>query len=365
VPLARIATATALVVGSSVTALGCTGIRLIAADGSVVYGRTMEWGAFDLNSQVAIIPRGYSFTGQTPEGINGKTWTVEYGVVALDMLGHDWFADGMNEAGLAVGLFYHPGFAEYPKYEPAEASDTIGAPDVVAYLLTQFATIDEVKAAMEDIRVTGVTEALVGVPDPAHWMVTERSGKSIVIEFAGGEVRFFDNPLGVITNAPNYDWHMTNLRNYLNLSPVSLPTRSIAEMNFAPLGAGSGMIGLPGDNTPPSRFIRAVAWTQTARPTPSSSETVYEALRILDNFNLPLGGAEGSDASTDTAGMRSSTIWTTVWDLGDKVLYFHTQHNRRLRKVSLSGVEFSGDAILHIPLDREKTQDVEDLTPGG
>lgn len=364
-PLVRIGMAAALLVNSAMSAFGCTGIRLIATDGSAVYGRTMEWGAFDLNSRVAIVPRNHEFTGQTPDGLNGKSWTARYGVVALDMLGHDWFADGMNEAGLAVGMFYHPGFAEYPEYDPAEAADTIGATDVVAYLLTQFSTIDAVKAAMEEIRVAGVTESLVGVADPAHWMVAEPSGRSIVIEYAGGAVRFFDNPLGVITNAPTYDWHMTNLRNYLNLSAVALPTRAIAEMNFAPLGAGSGMIGLPGDNTPPSRFVRAVAWTQTARPTPDSGETVYEALRILDNFNLPLGAAEGSEIAGDTGGMRSSTIWTTVWDLKEEVLYFHTQHNRRLREVRLGGVDFSGDEIQHIPLDREKSQDVEYLTPGG
>ncbi len=362
--LIAISLMTALIAGQTSTAMGCTGIRLIAEDGSTVYGRTMEWGTFDLNSRVAIIPREHSFTGLTPEGTNGLTWTAKYGVVALDMLEHDWFADGMNEAGLAVGLFYHPGFAEYPEYDAAEAENTIGAVDVVAYLLTQFATIDEVKAAMENVRVVGVLEPMIGVPDPAHWMVTDPSGQSIVIEYAGGEVRFFENPLGVITNSPTYDWHMTNLQNYLNLSAVALPTRRLDEMDFAPLGAGSGMIGLPGDNTPPSRFVRAVAWTQTARPTPTSSETIYEVLRILDNFNLPLGGAEGSDAGADTEGMRSSTIWTSAWDLENETLYFHTQHNRRLRKVSLDGVDFSGQEIRRIAFEKDKTQDIEDLTPG-
>ena len=108
----------------------------------------MEWGAFDLHSRVAIIPRGHAFRGLTPEGHNGATWTAKYGVVALDILGKDVFADGMNEAGLSVGLFYHPGFAEYPAYDPAEANNTITAVDVVAYILTQFATVDEAKIAM-------------------------------------------------------------------------------------------------------------------------------------------------------------------------------------------------------------------------
>ena len=90
------------------------------------------------------------------------------------------------------------------------------------------------------------------------------------------------------------------------------------------------MIGLPGDYTPPSRFVRAVAWTQTARPLEKSDEAIYELFRILDNFNVPIGAAEGSDSEeTNLKGMRSSTIWTTGWDLTQKVLYFHTQHNRR------------------------------------
>ena len=356
-----------LTVSQAAPGFACTGIRLVAADGTVVYGRTMEWGAFDLNSRVAIIPRGHAFNGLTPEGENGKTWEAKYGAVALDILEHDWFADGLNEAGLAVGLFYHPGFAEYPNYDPSQADGTISALDVSGYLLTQFATIEEVKAGLADVQVVGVLEEMIGIPDTSHWMVTEASGKSIVIEFADGEVQFFENRLGVITNAPTYDWHMTNLRNYLNLSAVALPTISLEEMDFAPLGAGSGMIGLPGDYTPPARFVRAVAWTQTARPTPTSSETVYEVLRILDNFNLPLGAAEGSGAAGNDIleGMRSSTIWTSVWDMENQTLYFHTQHNRRLRKVSLEGLDFGGEGIAHIPLDREKVQDIDDLTPGG
>ena len=172
------------------------------------------------------------------------------------------------------------------------------------------------------------------------------------------------NPLGVITNAPTFDWHMTNLRNYVNLSAIELPPVNLEGGAFGPLGAGSGMIGLPGDNTPPSRFVRAVAWTQTARPTPDSGETVYEALRILDNFNLPLGAAEAPEGyEAETEGMRSSTIWTSTYDLKNRVLYFHTQHNRRLRMVSLDGVDFSTDGIRHIPLDRDKVQDIDDLTP--
>lgn len=354
----------ALVIGQITAAEACTGIRLVAQDGSVTYGRTMEWGAFDLNSRVAIIPRGFEFTGTTPEGLNGKTWTTKFGVVAMDLIEKDYLADGMNEVGLSGGMFYHPGYATYPDYDPAQADNTITALDLLSFILTQYATVEEVKSGLSDLNVVGVVQEEIGIPVFAHWMITEASGKSVVIEYEDGEIRFFDNPLGVITNAPEFDWHMTNLRNYLNLSAVALPDKNLEDMDFSPLGGGSGMIGLPGDYTPPSRFVRAVAWSQTARPVPDSTEQVYEHFRILDNFNVPLGAAEGSDVAADLLkGMRSSTIWTAVWDQAEMAVYFHTQHSRRVRKVSMQGMDFSGDAIRHIPLDREKTQDILDLTP--
>jgi choloylglycine hydrolase len=356
-----------LLIGNFYTS-ACTGIRLIAKDGGVVYARTMEWGAFDLHSRVAIIPIGYKFTGLTPEGNNGKKFSVKHGIVALDLLGKDYIADGMNEKGLAVGLFYHPGYAKYPEYVKANTANCISAQDVSAYILSQFSNIKEVKEGMQGITVVGVVEKAIGIVVDAHWMVTDNSGTSIVIEFTEGKLKIHDAPLGVITNAPNYDWHMTNLSNYLNLSMFSLEPRNLSGVKFAPTGAGSGMIGLPGDNTPPSRFVRAVTWTQSARKIENAKEGIYEAFRILDNFNLPLGpdGAEGSAEGQNIDIMRSSTIWTTAWNLSDMTLNFHTQHDRRVRMVNIKEIDFSkiGNEIIHIKIDEKKEQDILNITPG-
>jgi len=345
----------------------CTGIRLICKDGGVVYGRTTEWGAFDLHSRVAIIPRGYSFTGLTPDGLNGKVYEAKYGFVGLDMLAKDYITDGMNEKGLTIGLFYHLGSAKYHDYVAAEASNTITALDVASYVLTQFATIEEVKKGMQDIRVVGVIEEAIGIIAEGHWMVTDASGTSIVIEYTNSELKIHDAPIGVITNSPNYDWHMTNLSNYINLSPYSFPTKQISGVEVKQIGAGTGMLGLPGDNTPPSRFIRAAAWTQTARDLPNAKEAVYETFRILDNFNLPQGpgAAEGAGESVSDDLMRSSTIWTTAWNLTDLTLNYHTQHNRRVRTLDIKTIEFSeiGNEIIHINLDDKKEQDIKDITP--
>ena len=123
------------------------------------------------------------------------------------------------------------------------------------------------------------------------------------------------------------------------------------------------MIGLPGDFTPPSRFVRAVAFTATARPTDAGPETMYEVFRILDNFNLPLGSAEG-EGNVTTEGMRSSTIWTTAYDTKNLILQYHTQHNRRIRQVDLKAIDFAKpERLIRLPLDKGKKQDIEDVTP--
>jgi choloylglycine hydrolase len=344
--------------------LACTGITLTALDGSVVFGRTLEWGSFDLHSRVTVIPRGYKYTAHMPGGESGLAWTGKYGVVGIDAVGKDIVVEGMNEKGLAVGLFYLPGFAVYQAYDPAHAAQSIGPTDVGQYLLTTCASVDQVRAAISKVRVVPVVEPALGFAAPVHFIVTEPSGKAIVIEYLKGELNIFDAPLGVITNAPSYDWHEINLRNYINLSPVALPGKNIGELNFKPLGGGSGMIGLPGDFTPPSRFVRAVAFSKTARPTATGAETIYEIFRILDNFNVPLGAAEGTGADDRTQGMRSATIWTSASDTRDRIFYYHTQHNRRVRMIDLNKIDFSSfNQIEHFPLDKIKAEDIEDVTP--
>jgi choloylglycine hydrolase len=361
--LAAIAACALVLSSAAQSALACTGVTLKAGDGSIVFGRTLEWGSFDLMSRLEVVPRGHAYSTHMPDGKPGLSWQGKYGLVGIDAVGKDMIVEGMNEKGLAVGLFYHPGFADYETYDPAEAAQSMSPTDVGQYLLTNFATVGEVREAMPKIRVVAVVEPALGFAPPVHYIVTEPSGKAIVIEFLNGEMKVFDAPLGVITNAPSYDWHETNLRNYINLSPVALPGKKLEDLNFKPLGGGSGMIGLPGDFTPPSRFVRAVAFSKTARPTPTGAETIYEIFRILDNFNVPLGASEGT-GDDRTQGMRSSTIWTSASDTNDKVFYYHTQHNRRVREVDLNKIDFGVlSEIVHLPLDKVKAQDIEDVTP--
>jgi len=349
--------------GSPANTWACTGITLRANDGAIVYGRTVEWGAFDLKSRVVVVPRGTKFKSELGSFGAGMTWVTKYGVVGIDALEKPNIVDGMNEKGLAVGTFYLPGFTQYQAFDAAFADKSLGPLDLANYILSRFATIEEVRAGLEGIRIVPVVEAALGFSPPLHFIATDPSGEAIVVEYIDGELVVFDNPLGVITNAPNFDWHLTNLRNFINLSPTALPKVTLDKLDFTPLGTGTGMIGLPGDFTPPSRFVRAVAFSKTARPTANGGETIYELFRILDNFNVPLGAAEGSAPGVESSNMRSATLWTSAADTRNLVYYYHTQHNRRVRAIDLGEIDFGSlpSGARFFPLDKKRQQDIEVL----
>lgn len=354
-------------IASVTIAWACTGIMLEGDVGSIIRARTAEWGPFDLETKVNIIPRGFVYSaGEMPDGQQGASWTRRFGLVGISMLDHGAPADGINEAGLTAGLFYLPGFTEYQEYLPQFADNTIPGDLLASYTLSLFETVDEVRAGLSDVRVVGVVDETLGFPFPFHMLVADRFGGRIVIEYIDGELTIFEAPLGVITNSPNYDWHITNLNNYVNLTAIGLPEVEASGVTFAPLGAGSGMIGLPGDFTPPSRFVRAVAFSQTARETSGGYDTVREAFRILDNFNIPADAAEGAqdDVQSDDL-LYSATQITTASDSKNLVYYYHTMYDRTVHKVDMEEIDFGdmGEEIVVIDTSGDREPTIVDLTP--
>ncbi|MEM1191241.1 MAG: linear amide C-N hydrolase [Pseudomonadota bacterium] len=348
-------------------AFACTGIILTGEDGSIIRGRTAEWGPFDLATKINIIPRGFTYTaGAMPDGKPGANWEGRFGVVGISMLDHGAPADGINEAGLTAGLFYLPGFTEYQTYQADLADETIPGDLLASYTLSLFETVDEVRTGLRDIRVVGVVDETLGFPFPFHMIVADRFGGRIVVEYISGELTIFEAPLGVITNSPNYDWHMTNLNNYVNLTAIGVPEVEASGVTFAPLGAGSGMIGLPGDFTPPSRFVRAVAFSQTARETTGGYDTVREAFRILDNFNIPADAAEGAQDDVDSDDLLySATQITTASDSKNLVYYYHTMYDRTVHKIDMKRIDFAsmGADMIVIETSGDREPTIVDMTP--
>lgn len=342
----------------------CTGISLKAKDGTVIVARTVEWALSDAtHDRVIVIPRGKKFVGLTPDGENGKKWVGKNGFVSLMAYGQPFGPDGMNEHGLYVGLYYLPGFAEYKGYIVKEAENSFSVGDSMQWLLSSFKTVEEVLENFPKVNIISVEDKRFGgAPLPFHWKISDPSGRSVVIEMVeGGKVKIYDAFQGVITNSPTYDWHLTNMRNYLRLSPSSSPNIKIGNMTLAPLGGGSGMIGLPGDFTPPSRFIRAAAFTASCRPLKNSADAVSEAFRILDSFNIPLGAQLAPKSiPKDIVG---ATQVTSVSDLSNRVYYFHSMHSRQVNKIDLKKIDFEKVKQLEISDPSTRTFVTKDITP--
>ncbi|MBM4070568.1 MAG: choloylglycine hydrolase family protein [Planctomycetes bacterium] len=322
-------------------ASACTGITIKTKDGAVVFGRTLEF-AVDLQSNIIIVPRRIDYVGTTPTGKEGRRWTTKYGVVGMNAFNLPVLVDGLNEKGLQIGLFYFPGFAKYQAIKADDAGKTLAPWELGTLLLGTCADVTEAVVAARDVRVGNVVQKDMGFVPPVHYIVSDAGGNSVVLEHIAGELKIPKNPLGVMSNSPSFDWHMTNLSNYVNQTVSNVPKLKIGKMELKGFGQGSGMLGLPGDFTPPSRFVRAVAFSKSALPVDTARAGVLQAFHILNQFDIPKGAARGVDNGKQVA---DYTLWTSVSDLKNRRYYFRTYENSRIRMIDLMAVKFDASKI--------------------
>jgi choloylglycine hydrolase len=324
----------AMCLTSNPLAQACTGIRLAASDGAVVHARTMEFG-IDIASDVLVIPRGFARTGLTPDGAPGLAYTSKYASVGANGVGLPYLFDGLNEQGLAVGTFYFPTSASYMPYTPADAARTLAPWQVGSWILENFANVQEVRDNIASIVVAEVVYKEWGFTPPVQYVVHDASGSSIVIEYVGGKLTVHDNPLGVMSNSPAFDWHMTNLRNYVNLSVNNSAPAKIGPVTLQPIGMGSGMLGVPGDFTPPSRFVRAAIYSASVLPSTTGDEAVQQAFHVLNQFDIPKGAARDHEKDEHGNVVADYTIWTSANDLKAKRFFIRTYDNSQIRSIDL------------------------------
>lgn len=339
----------------------CTGIQLKAKDGSFINGRTLEFGVF-VDTSVAVIPRGYEFVGSTPQG-KGLSYKTKYailGAIAYDKLS---VMDGINEKGLAAGTFYFPGFAGYAAINADNQSKALSPIEFTNWALTQFASVDEIKAAIKDVVIAPtVVKAWGDAPPPFHYVFYDKTGKSLVVEPIDGKLVTYDNPLGVFTNSPTFDWHMTNLRNYINLTAVNAKPLHVDGIVLAPFGQGSGMVGMPGDFTPPSRFVRAAIFSITALPSANAQEGVFQAFHILNQFDIPVGLAR---EVVDGIIHSDYTMITCVRDPQALKYYFKTFTDQSIKCVDLTKFDLNAKEVKRVDTSgKQVVIDISDSLKG-
>lgn len=334
----------------------CTGISLRAQDGSVVVARTVEWAATPMQCGYVVCPRGHQQQSYTPTGADGMKYKSVFGYVGIYTEYEPFVVEGVNEAGLSAGLFFFPNYGQYTPYNEASKDMTICDMQFVSWVLASFDSIDQVKAALKKVHVVTLNHKIGAV----HWRIAQPDGRMVVLEFVNGVANFYENGLGVLTNSPGFRWHLTNLNNYINLEPGSAPDNTLKPgITLMPLGHGSGMLGLPGDFTSPSRFVRATFYQTTAPVLDTGFDTVVQAFHILNSFDIPIGTQHARKDIPE--GLPSATQFTAVTDQSSMKLYYRTAWNSNIRCIDLLHINFHNVKYQSHPLDTVQQQPVENV----
>lgn len=332
----------------------CTGISLKSKDGSFIVARTMEWGTFVMESRYMVVPRGYTMTAQTPSGKNGMKIVAKYGYVGIGVMEDNLLAEAVNEKGMMGELFYFPDYGKYNEYDASRNSKTIVDAELLSWVVGNFATIAELEKELPKIQVVGYGHGF----GAAHFRLADATGRQVVLEYLDGKPTIFEDEVGVITNSPSFDFHMLNLNNYVNVFSGAASTKKLSEnVTLKPFGVGSASLGLPGDITPPSRFVRAVFYVKTAREEATGHRSVLQSFQILNNFDIPVG-AEFADKNV-MPNMLSATQWTTSVDLKAMKFYYRTQFNSAIRCIDLKSIDFGRVKFQMRDLDPNKEQPIE------
>lgn len=321
---------------SQAPCFACTSFQVKAADGTVVVGRSNEFG-INAESQIVFEPAGKAFTSKSPDGVKGKNWTSKYAFLGINGLGLvESFGDGMNEAGLSIeGLYFTESQYEMPG--PRDTANAVSSNDFISWVLGNFANVEEVKAALPGIRVWGEYVNAIGGPMPLHFAIHDASGKCIVVEFIGGEKKVYDNPIGVMTNMPEFPWQVTNLRNFLNLSTLIPKSRDFNGVTIKPTGTGAGWHGIPGDWSPPSRFVRIAYLVNSTPQVKTGPEALNVAKHILNTVDIPKGSVEAELKGKDggPAVMEEYTQWSILLDLTNRVFYYYSYDDMNLKSIDI------------------------------
>lgn len=300
--------------------------------------------SYPLNPELFIVPKGFAWRSIT-NTISLQTTYTFFGI------GQDIspivFADGVNEMGFAAAALYFPGYAYY---DPMPTSNTrtpcVAAIELVNFLLGSCASVEQAASLLNDIRIVGTKDTITNSIAPLHWIVADQNGACAVIEKTQSGLHILDNPLGVLSNSPDFPWHMTNLRNYMNVEASQKAESTWSSVHLTPFGQGGGTFGSPGDYTPLSRFVRTAYHKSCSVLPPDSQSAVTACFHIMDSVSIPKGSV-----MTDR-GTPDYTQYTAFISLSTAEYYFKTYDDSRITTARLEDYNI-GSSIHHLgPLIR-------------
>jgi penicillin V acylase-like amidase (Ntn superfamily) len=305
----------------------CTSLIYTASDNAPYLGRTLEFET-DVPWAIAYVPAGTSFVPAT-DGTDPVTYSAAHRFLAVipgnpagavgpsSMLA----TEGLNDAGLTVSMLMFPLAGGGAEVRNARAE--LLATNLGTWILSRFATVAEVKQGLQNQPV-----ALVRLPSfdnqeaPFHFAVHDRFGGAIVIEWYRGQLTVYDNPVGVMTNGPEFSWHLTNLGNWTHLTNVDTSSTTFGSLTVNQPDPGIATAALPASNTSVGRFIRAIFYAQFAEKVQDPDRAMTTLARVMNNFDrprdisvTPAGGVTEGALAPGAASSTEFTAWTNLTDL--------------------------------------------------
>lgn len=324
----------------------CTAINFLNQKHENVFGRTMDFH-YILDPRLVAFPAGAAW-----ENTLGQICTDRYAVAGIVRHARNLYVmfDGVNEKGLAGTTLYFHGCADFS--QPSQESDKTQIPalDFLHYVLGSCTSLDDLRLLLTESMLVGIQDSLTGTVAPIHWMFTDLSGESLVVEQTKSGLHVYENPVGVMTNSPDFSWQMTNLRNYMEATPEQAGQVDWNGFQMESFGQANGTSILPGGYTPPARFVRTVYQKLHMVQPKDMEESVINGFHILESVTLPNGVVKTSNGTFDY------TQYTAMIDLSNRAYYFKTYENPQMVRVDVKPFwtsetkEIKDIGSIHVPV---------------
>ena len=314
---------------------------IIYENGDFYFGRNMDL-EYPFGEQVVITPRNYVFRfRQEPKLVS------HYAMIGMASVaeGYPLYAEAVNEKGLGMAGLNFPGNACYVPEQPGKRNVT--PYELIPWVLGQCADTEEARKLLETVSLLDIPFSEKLPLAPLHWMIADRNG-SLVLEADRTGVHLYENPFGVLTNNPPFPYYLAHMGNYVNLQ-AEFPKGGLAEkMKLQPFGQGLGAVGLPGDFSPASRFVKAAFLKWNSQAPEEELASVSQFFHILDGVAMVRGSVITPE------GMPDITTYSCCVNADRGIYYYKTYDNSQIQAVSMEREDLAGTALRKFPLVTEQ-----------
>ena len=317
----------------------CTAVTYKTKD--FYFGRTLDY-EFSYGDEITITPRNYVFNFRNKEAIH-----THYAIIGMAYIAENYplYYDAINEKGLGIAGLNFVGNAYYNEIK--EGKDNIAQFEFIPWILSQCATVKEAQALIEKINLTNISFNEKLPLAQLHWLIADEN-EAITVESVKEGIKVYENPVGVLTNNPPFDKQLFNLNNYINLS-TKTPTNKFSEnLNLQTYSRGMGAIGLPGDLSSQSRFVRVSFVKMNSISKDDEKSSVSQFFHILNSVDQQRGCCELED------GKFEITIYTSCCNASKGIYYYTTYDNHQITAVDMHKENLEEDKLIRYKLIKDE-----------